>query len=277
MPKTWFLPPDFTFTEDGPLRLGMILSHWSKPGSVLAELGSGTASALALPPIKTIIEPDHAHYRSTTRSGSLAIWSKFEGLASALVGTDAGKSRSIDYSQTDHEIRSFVDPLSPETTAAIAKLPSVHEHITSGLFGRRYVYVVTGLRIATSSFTVTVQNETNYGVSVEGSGPALAVAPLEVGAGLSHQKANQNTDTYSTAPGIVFAYQMHIIRTYKAGSEVDIFQHKGAFMTGDGTANEHQLLLVEATEAEIGDDLDDQAKHEAFCVDRDNVCIRAKN
>jgi hypothetical protein len=35
---TWFLPPDFTFTSEGPIKLGTVLAHPSQPTLVLASL-----------------------------------------------------------------------------------------------------------------------------------------------------------------------------------------------------------------------------------------------
>ncbi|PVI04795.1 hypothetical protein DM02DRAFT_624588 [Periconia macrospinosa] len=134
MPGTWFLPADFTFTTEGPLRLGMVISHWSQPTAVLAEMGSGNSSAAALPAVKTIVERNRAFNRSKSRSDNVGL-------------TEAGKSHTTDYSETDHENRSFVDPLMPDTVSAIANLPAVQKQINSVIFGKRAVYVVTGLRM----------------------------------------------------------------------------------------------------------------------------------
>jgi hypothetical protein len=133
MPATWFLAPDFTFTADGPLRLGMVLPHWSQTTTVLADLFSNTISDFNLPNITTIIEKDNAYDRNQSRSNGFDIWSKFEGFASASISADLGKDTTINYSKTDHEIRFFSDPLMPETVAAIAKIPAVRAQIESGM------------------------------------------------------------------------------------------------------------------------------------------------
>jgi len=273
MPRTWFLPVDFTFTADGPLRLGMVIPHWSQPATVLAEVGSGDTNAIALPATKTIVETNRSFNRSKSRSASVGLWAKFEGLASASASTDAGESRSIDYSATDHEIRFFANPLMPDTVTAIANLPTVRAQIDSGMFGKRPVYIVTGLRIATSSFTVTEENSSNFGVEAEGSGPPSGTVPVEVGSKVKHESEKSATDSYDTAPGIVFAYRLDVIWTQRAGVETSLFTHKSAFLTGKGGEKEMPLVLVDATKDEIADDLEEEAEYESVEIEQDEMCI----
>ncbi|KIW24022.1 uncharacterized protein PV07_09761 [Cladophialophora immunda] len=273
MPGTWFLPPDFTFTTDGPLRLGMVIPHWFKPTTVLAAVGSGTASDIKLPTTKTIVEPNHIHSRSESRSTSQSLWFKFEGTASASASADIGKSNSIDYSETDHEIQSFSDPLMPETVTAIANLPAVRAQIDSGMFGKRAVYIVSGLRIATSSFTVAKGNSSNFTVTAEGSGPPTATVPIEIGGEVKHDGQKKVTDSYDTAPGIVFAYRLNVIRTRRAGVETELFSHKSAFLTGAGDKREEPLVLVEATKDEIDEDLEEEVEYESVEIGEDELCI----
>jgi hypothetical protein len=273
MPGTWFLPPDFTFTTEGPLRLGMVVPHWSRPTTVLAEMGSGNSSAIALPAVKTIVERNRAFNRSKLRSDSVGLWAKFEGLASASASTEAGKSRTTDYSKTDHEIRSFVDPLMPDTVSATANLPAVQKQINSGVFGKRAVYVVTGLRIATSSFTVTEEDSSNFSVQAEGSGPPSGTIPAEVGGRIKHERGKTATDSYDTAPGIVFAYQLNVIRTRRAGVETELFSHASGFLTGEGGKKEDPLVVVDATKEEIDEDLEEEVEYDSAEIGEDETCI----
>ncbi|KAH8812804.1 hypothetical protein F5884DRAFT_786442 [Xylogone sp. PMI_703] len=273
MPATWFLPPDFTFTTDGPLRLGMVISHWSKPTSVLAVVGSGTASEIKLPAPTTLVEPNHVHSRSKSRSDSLSIWFKFESIASTSASNEIGQSSTIDYSKTDHEIRRFSEPILPDTVTAIANLPAVRAQIDSGMFGKRPVYMVSGLRIATSSFTVTQENSSNVTVEVEGSGPPTGTVPAEVGGTAKHKGEKKVTDSYDTAPGIVFAYQLNVIRTRRAGVETELFSHKSAFLTGAGGTKEEPLIVVEATKDEIDEDLEEEVEYESTEIGEDELCV----
>ncbi|KAF3405281.1 hypothetical protein DPV78_002614 [Talaromyces pinophilus] len=56
---TWFLPPDFTFTTEGPIKLGTILAHPSRPIFILASLPSDTG--IILPEESIIVESNHSH------------------------------------------------------------------------------------------------------------------------------------------------------------------------------------------------------------------------
>lgn len=273
MPGTWFLPSDFTFTTEGPLRLSMVIPHWSRPTTVFAEMGSGSSSAVTLPAVKTTVERNRAFNRSKPRSNSVGMWAKFEGLASGLANTETGKSRITDYSTTDHKIRTFVDPLMPETVSTIANLPTVQKRINSGMFGKRAVYVVTGLRIATSSFTVTEEDSSNLSIEVEGSGPASGTTPVEVGGKIKHESGKTAMNSYDTAPGIVLAYQIHVIRTRRAGVETELFSHTSGFLTGEGGQKEDPLVVVDATKEEIDEDLEEEIDYESAQIGEDETCI----
>ncbi|KID98433.1 hypothetical protein MAJ_05616, partial [Metarhizium majus ARSEF 297] len=273
MPATWFLLPDFTFTADGPLRLGMVIPHWSRPTTVLADVASGAASDIKLPALKTIIEPNHTHSRSRSRSDNFSLWSKFEGLASASAGAGVGRNNSVDYGRTDHEVRTFRDPLMPETVAAIANLPAVRAQIDSGVFGKRPVYIVSGLRIATSSFTVARGQGSDFTMEAAGSGPPAGTIPAEVGGRMKHEGLAKLTDSYDTASGVVFAYRLCVIRTRRAGVETDMFSHKSAFLGGAGEKEGVPLILVEATKDEIDGDLEEEVEYESAEIGEDELCI----
>lgn len=172
----------------------MVIPHWSHPTTVLAELGSVNARAFALTAVTTIVEPSRAFNRSQSGSDSAGLWAKFEGLASTSANTDAAKSHSVDYGKTDHEIRFFVDPLMFETVSAIANLPAVRTHMNSGMFGKRAVVIVTGLRIAMSSFTVKGEDSSNFSIEAEGSGLLLGTGAPEVGASIKHARIATRID-----------------------------------------------------------------------------------
>jgi outer membrane receptor for ferrienterochelin and colicin len=94
----------------------------------------------------------------------------------------------------------------------------------SGVFGKRAVYIVSGVRIAKTLFTVTKETGASYGIELSGSGPLIPGPVLiELGASLAHNREKTVTDTYDTAPGIVFAYRVHVIRYKRAGVETELF------------------------------------------------------
>ncbi|KAL7933157.1 hypothetical protein V8C35DRAFT_305078, partial [Trichoderma chlorosporum] len=270
---TWFLPQDFTFAADGPLQLGTVIAHPKKPTLVLAALSSPDSS-ITLPKTSILTETNHAHDKSHAQSRGFSSWMQFFAVASASVNTGVGTSLS--YGAVDHEIHSFAEPLTAETALKIAALPVVQQHMASGVFGKRAVYVVSGVRIAKTSFTVKKEAGANYTVELSGSGPPIPGSlPQGLGASIAHRQEKMVTDSYETAPGIVFAYRVHVIRYKRAGVETELFQSKGAFMTGSGRADDEEPpVMVEGTREELDEDLEEENDYTEISIGDDDVCIR---
>jgi len=271
---TWFLPPDFTFAADGPLQLGTVIAHPKKPTLVLTTLSSPDCG-ITLPKTSILTETNHVHDKSHAKSNGVSIWMQFLAIASASVKTDVGNSASLSYSAVDHEIRSFAEPLTAETALKIAALPVVQQQMASGVFGKRAVYVISGVRIAKTSFTVKKETGANYTVELSGSGPPTpGPVPLELGASVTHHQESTVTDSYETAQGIVFAYRVHVIRYKRAGVETELFQSRGAFMTGSERADdEGQPIVVEGTKEELDEDLEEESNYKKTSIGDDDVCI----
>jgi hypothetical protein len=271
---TWFLPPDFTFTADGPIQLGTVITHPKKPTQVLTALNS-LDSGITLPKTAILTETNHAHCKSHARSNGFGSWMQFFAVASASAEINVGSSASFSYGAVDHEIHSFVEPLTAETALKIATLPIVQQHMASGVFGKRAVYMVSGVRIAKTSFTVKKETGTNHTIDLSGSGPPISgLVPLELGVSVAHHEEKSVTDSYETAPRIVFAYRVHVIRYKRAGVDTELFQSKGAFMTRSGRADEEEPpVLVEGTKEELEEDLEEENDYTETLVGRDDVCI----
>jgi hypothetical protein len=169
---TRFLPPDFTFTSEGPIKLGTALAHPTRPTLVLASLPAN--SSITLPKESTVVEPNHSHKNSASPSASVNIWAKFLDVATASAKTEAGGINFESYGIADHEIRSFANPFTRSTATAITTLPDVKKHIDTGIFGKKLVYIVTGLRIAKKSFMVKKEAASNLSEEISGSRPPEA-------------------------------------------------------------------------------------------------------
>jgi hypothetical protein len=272
---TWFLAPDFTFTADGPLQLGTVITHPKRPTLVLTTLSS---SGIPFPKSSILTEPNHAHERSHAQSTGFGIWTQFLAVASGSVNTNSGSSASFSYGNVDHEIHSFAEPLTAEMALKIATLPVVQQYMAGGIFGKRAVYVISGVRIAKTSFTVKMGTGTNHAVDLSGSGPPIpGPVPLELGASVVHNQEKSVTDSYDTAPGVVFAYRVHVVRHKRAGLETELFQSKSAFMTGSGGAdNEEPPIVIEGTKEELEGDLEEEDDYIETSVDANDVCISFK-
>jgi len=280
---TWFLPADLTLMPS-KIPLGMILAHPKDPTDVL--VASPTSFTLAdnktpipLPEHNSFIEPKHVHSNDTSRSIGLNLLAQFAEIGSGSASLTNRRRNILQYSQVDHEIRTFKTPFSDEALAAIVRIPKIKNHIESSLFGNRPVYIVSGLRIANSSFSVTKVTESEHAVQVEGSGPAATVPGLELGGGVSGSHSNTRSDSYETAPGVVFAYQLYAIRKKGEDEATDpttarLFVSRSAFMTGDGGDEEEKMELVNATREVLDDDEDEPAEYEAETFgDGDDVCV----
>ena len=99
----------------------------------------------------------------------------------------------------------------------------------------------------------TKKESSNFTIGAEGSGPPSGTTSIEVGGEAKHDNWERFTDSYDTAAGIVFAYQMYVIRTHRAGSETELFTHESRFLTGE-SIEEEPLILVDATKEEIDKD-----------------------
>lgn len=158
----------------------------------------------------------------------------------------------------------------------------MRNHIDSSLFGNRPVYIVSGLRVAASSFAVTRVSESDFSADASASAPVPgAPVPVEVSGGVSGTVNGTRSDSYETAPGIVFAYQLYALRPKGDNlngecPQTRVFSSRDAFMTGDGDGeNGEEMELVPVTEEVlVADDQDEPAPYRAEAVgDDDHVCV----
>lgn len=119
------------------------------------------------------------------------------------------------------------------------------------------MYVVSGLRIAISSSTVTREVGTSVQAQVSAGGP-VGTVPVGVGGGVSTSVDKVKRDSYDTAPGIVFAYRLHVIRSEgRTHAEAEILSHRTAFLTGEGDDAE-LMEVAEVTAGVLADDPEEQ-------------------
>lgn len=254
--KTWFLPPDFTFLPDGQIALGSVIPEPSRPTVTLASLVD--YPAIPLPETKTLIEKGHSYSGGKSRSAGLDFFAKVLDLASATAKTNVSRFKNKSFSTTDHEVRMYSGSFAPSALKAIVALDNVKRHMDSGRWGKRCVYIISGLRVTPQSFTVTEETGKNFEASLGGSGPVPAgVAPVELGGNILGSREDKRTGGYETAPGIVFAYRLHVIRPKGTGDEeVELFSDRTAFCSGEAEEEEEEMEIMEANDAALRDDLD---------------------
>ena len=177
------------------------------------------------------------------------LWTRFLQFIPASVSSSSHQASARDFGKVDHEIVQFAHEFSAATLAALVGLPRVRKYIDSGFLARKPVFVITGVRIARTSFAVSDVARSGRGVSGK-AGVSVGEA-LGGGVGVGYAGEERSGDEiehlYETAPGMVFAYRVHVVRV-KGDGEVteELFSHKSAFMTG-GAEEGEELECVEVT------------------------------
>ncbi|KAJ4328691.1 hypothetical protein N0V84_000882 [Fusarium piperis] len=285
MAKTWFLPPDFSFFPEGEIRLGMILKYPDRPTLALASLDPEETPHIPLPAVTTITETGHAHSAGSGRSAGANVFSKFVDLASVSGSVDVSKYKDREFGAVDHEVRFFSRALSPDALRATLQIDEVKEFINSGPFGRlrkRPVYLISGLRVAKDSFSVTntTGSTTSRAGEVSASAASLGV-PVGAGGGLSRGNEKHELHSYSTAPGVVFAYRLHVIRAKSnSKAESDLFTDTTAFFTGENEDDEdeedQEMEFMDVTGGVIKGEKGVKSRMDEYNVGEEIVVFKSK-
>ena len=254
--KTWFIAPDFTFLPDGQIALGSVVPDPRRPTVTLASLADHPT--IVLPEAKSIVEKNRSFSVEQSRSFGLELFAKLLDFASTNTNAELSRYTSKSFSAVDHEVRVYNGAFAPGTLKAIVALDNVKKHIDSGRFGKRYVYIISGLHVAQQSFTVTIEKGKKTAASVGASGPVpTGTVPVELGGTASGVKEDKRKDGYETEPGIVFAYRLHVIRPKGTGAEAELFSDRTAFCTGEASDEEgEEMEIVEVNGAVLQQDLD---------------------
>ncbi|KAI2623078.1 hypothetical protein GGR54DRAFT_638316 [Hypoxylon sp. NC1633] len=109
---------------------------------------------IALPPTASIIE-NRTFAADNSRSFGVELLAKFMELGSANVKADVSWHRNNSFSAVDHEVRAYNGPFAAASLHAITQIPAVKKHMDGGMFGKRSVYIISGLRVAKESITIT--------------------------------------------------------------------------------------------------------------------------
>ncbi|KAJ3567927.1 hypothetical protein NPX13_g6599 [Xylaria arbuscula] len=255
--KTWFLPPDFTFSPDGAIALGGVIPDPQLPTTTLASLTDHPT--ITLPEITSIIEKSRSFSTERNRSFGFGLFAKVLIIANINGNVNVSWFKNKSFGAVDHVVQAYNGAFSPTTLKEIVALEAVGRHINSGRFGKRHVYVISGLRIAQQSFTVTDEQGKMRAISLEGSAPMMVgTMPAELGGNVSGTRGDTQKNGYETAPGIVFAYRLHVIRPKRTGEEGELFSDRTAFFSGEAENDddEEELEIIEVNGEVLRQDLD---------------------
>ncbi|KAK7931669.1 hypothetical protein PG985_002381 [Apiospora marii] len=282
--RTWFLPPHFSFLPEGELSLGTVISHPSRPTRILTVLNIDQYPDIVLPKVTNITETNHRHGSGSKRLVGGGFFAKVVDLASASGSANLSDNKIESLGEVDLEIRAFEKSLSADALLKVVELDPVKKHMKQSMLGNRPFYIISGLRVAKESFEVICETTSTVSASAEISGPAPAEPlPLEAGANGTASREKSRVDGYKTAPGVVYAYQVHVIRVKRNGNATtELFSHKTAFLTGESEDEEDEEPLemecIEVNADVIGDDMELVTKFDEHSIGLDQEsCIVFKD
>ena len=138
--------------------------------------------------------------------------------------------------------------------------------------------IISGLRVARDSFQVTngVGSAVSMELAASGAVPAGPV-PLEAGGAVSGSHERNVTDGYETAPGIVFAYRLYVIREKRDGTvETELFSHRTAFYSGEGEDSDDENLEMECvnvTAQVVNEDLEVDLEFDEYPIGAERYVV----
>ncbi|KAM0262302.1 hypothetical protein ACHAQJ_001771 [Trichoderma viride] len=279
--KTWFFPPSFDFFPDGEISLGSIIPYPNRPTFSIATLSS-LSDVDIVPQINTFTEADHNHTRTKSTSLATEVFLKLMNLALEIGNVDVSRFTKTTYGKVDLETRVYSSSLSSGALKTIVELAGVKKHVDNGMFGKRPIYIISGLRIAKDSFEVTSESKwTNLASARVSTSITTGSFSPTTGSNVANKREQKTMDSYKAAPGVVFAYRLHVIRIKKDGHvETELFSHRTAFLTGEA---EDEDLEVEwecrgVTANVLLDDMEVDPSFDEYSIgDGEESCIAFKH
>ncbi|KAM5429007.1 hypothetical protein McaMca56_008199, partial [Microsporum canis] len=196
-----FLPPDFTYRKDSAIRLGTILKHPLRPLSILASEGNGLLADLNLLEEESIVERNYKYPREAGVSIGIKLWSTFRKVVLTRAEISVDRSRVYNFGKVDHKVWAFNRKLSDRYLEGIVLVPKVRKYIDSALFGRKPVYIITGVRITKTLFAVSTQSNTTVSAQTSTStSDPTNTTPFTAGGDGNIRVTNIAGDSYETAP-----------------------------------------------------------------------------
>ncbi|KAK0646807.1 hypothetical protein B0T16DRAFT_511291 [Cercophora newfieldiana] len=190
---------------------------------------------------------------STTLQGS--IFAKFLEVAEARLGGGISRTLLDAYTIDRLETVYFTTHPTDEDAAQRVKEPKVSAVVNSGIFGKKDVYMITGLKVARGLKVETGRAKgwnANAGVGV----PLAAAAGLEVGLEVERAREKSVESAYSAAQDVVFAYQLHVVKHKGFRGKyvnVGVYKPEGAVLDDDeeGVAGRDMVQVAVAGEDEV--------------------------
>lgn len=283
--KTYILAPNFQYKPSGPIQLGNIIADPFYPTKPLSTLPEDVK-----PPIESVLEYNHEISKEEGRTVGISFWTHFLAHVGADVDLTRGRDTLQQYSITQLETRYLRDePLDDDADLARRlREPRVQAAVSAGLFGRRPVYLVTGLKIA-RGFSLQTQLRRSVGSGIGAEVPVVNL--VSTGVRVNNERRDGFTNSFTASDeAIVFAYQLHKIRPpgRKQGPVVDVFRSEAAFLHDDdddeqnaGMDHEGMSIGVATADALMDDEIEAISLERTELVDEETgalyECLKIKH
>lgn len=267
--NTYILAPNFTFHPNTSICMGDIIQDPSNPTKPLSSLPESS-----LPPTES-----HLDYEATidkTRSQSLqgSVWAKFLSTASAKLGGEASSDVLDKYAIDRLETIYFRKQPTDEEAEDRVKDSKVRAAVNSGIFGKRLLYMITGLKVARG---FRLESGAASQKTAEGSVEVPVSSKAGFGSSVSSRQKDDLQVSYRSGQDIIFAYQLHVI-TYQGWRakrvDIDVYKSKAAFLSETDGGEEQDTATICVATGELIRELDDGAPMDVSdATDGDGHCV----
>lgn len=246
--KTYILAPNFSYHPNTSICMGDIIQDPSDPTKPLSSPAHPSA-------LDTESHLDYDASLSKHKNNFLkgSIWAKFLETASAKIGGGVSGDVLDKYAMDHLETIYFRKQPTDEEAAERVQHSKVKTAINSGIFGKKPVYMITGLKVA-RSFRLdsgrTSQAQANAAFE------ASVSSDVSIGADLSASSTDDAQQSHRSGQDIIFAYQLHVI-AHKGWRQRDVditvYKPKAAFLHEEeaGAAEEEPVETSAATEEDV--------------------------
>ncbi|PVH74788.1 hypothetical protein DL98DRAFT_499260 [Cadophora sp. DSE1049] len=269
---TYLLAPNWDFHPGGPITLGTIIVNPFRPHRPLTKPDKDAILAT-----DTSTQHNWQLSLETVHSFKVSVWTVF--LESIHLKAEINRERLKNSSFTMESLATeFLHEPTAEEIKARCNDPDVKRYMHSSSFGRRPVYMVTGLKTA-RGFALGGGSGSTRRFGVEAGGQIATSVSL--GAAVEASNSRSNSGQFEAEGDIIFAYQLLRIKpkgwTKDGQYSISDYQPRQAFLNDEASEIDENEEVLGETEMLKVDELKDLGKEvcvvEAHDEGLDNVHV----
>ncbi|KLU85491.1 hypothetical protein MAPG_04514 [Magnaporthiopsis poae ATCC 64411] len=169
--------------------------------------------------------------RDSGLGGSVGVAAEVPGLVSGDLVYTFAKTGNVSYSCTLLETDEFI-PTAEYIEASIKASETTSNYLEGAMFGRRRVFMITGLKIATE-FSIETSSQAKHGPRLKIVAATPATGPVAIGPVLDAEGSRGSTMKGKTLNKIIFAYRAIKIRMKGDGEAKWKHLRSGKYGLGD--------------------------------------------